>query len=553
LRKVLALSGAAFFLAAFYVRVVARTGVAGRALLGLLFGAFIFGAAALASSSTPRAAAEAQPTLDVAAVQAAISPIETNWGVEQPITIHFSAPMQSASVEAAIEITPKAEVRFQWDSTATLLYVQPAVGWSPGTTYSVSVGAGARSQDGATLPPVASAIVAVRAPATATLEPTTMVGKRLSLDSGFRMTFSRAVDLASLRDALTITPAVDGTLGLEGAPGDMPVVVWVPIGPLAPDTKYTVSLGRSAVDLDGAPLADPPSLTLTTVTRPDVVRFRPRDKDTGIAASQTLSVRFSSAMDHASTRAAYHLYALGTNGKRTEVDLSKAAVSWAEGDTVLVINPATDLTAGTTYVAEVAPSARSSDGAGISDNADDVASATFTVAGAAPSSGGGSGTTPPPPKSGGGGSSTAPWLDVEKYYLKLANCIHTGGTLHSDGSCTGYGSNGNSALILDPTLSSCASRPWAKYLADTNQLYHGNVSGRFEACGYHVNWGENVGHNQTDPYAGAIRNLLYFQAEKPYLGGHYLNLINRKYTHIGIGVWRENGWNWYVTDFWNAF
>ena len=551
MRKLLALGGAACFVAAFYIRLAARAGFAGRAIIGIVFGAFLFGAAAFASNSTPRAAAELPPTLDVAAVQAAISPIQTDWGVEQPITIHFSAPMEEATVEAAVKITPAADVTFDWDATASELHVMPAVGWTPGTAYSVTVGPGARSQDGAALPPVPAAIVSVRPPATATLEPTKMVGKRLGLDSGFRMTFSRAVDLASLRDALIIEPATDGTLGLEGAAGEMPVVVWVPTRPLAPDTTYTVQLGSTAVDVEGAPLRDPPSLSFKTVKRPDVVRFRPADKASGVAASQTLSVRFTEAMDGASTRAAYHLFALAKDGKRSEVDLSKATVSWAEGDTVLVIDPAKDLTAGTTYLTEVAPSARSTQGASISDDADDVASATFTVA---DSTGGGSSgsTTPPPPKSGGG-TSTAPWLAVEQYYVKIANCIHTGGTLHSDGSCTGYGSNGNSALVLDSNLSSCASRPWAKYLADTNQLYHGDVSGRFEACGYHVNWGENVGHNTYDPYAGAIQNLLYFQAEKSYRGGHYLNLINPKFTHLGVGVWRENGWNWYVTDFWNAF
>jgi uncharacterized protein YkwD len=553
LRKVLAVGGAAFFFGTFYVRLIARAGLAGRAVLGVVLGAVLVATATFASNATPRAAAELRPTLDIAAVQAQIAPIQTGWGIDQPVTIHFSAPMDRSSVEAALLISPRADVRLAWDALGSELQVQPVVGWTAGYTYSVSVGPGARSQAGAALTAVASAIVHVDGPASATLAPTKMVGKRLGLESGFLMTFSRPVDLASLQHALTISPAVDGTLALEGAPGDMPTVVWVPSAPFAPDTTYTVVVGPSAVDLAGGPLADPPSLTLRTVTRPDVVRFRPRDDSTAVPVTQTLSVRFSEAMDHASAQTAYHLYGVDAKGKRSEVDLSKAKVTWAEGDTVLVLDPATPLTAGTTYVAEVAASAQSAQGATVSDDADTVASATFsTVAPPASSSRGGS-TTPPPPKSSGGGSSTAPWLDVEKYYLKLMNCVHTGGTLHSDGSCSGYGTNGNAALILDSKLSTCASRPWAKYLADTNQLYHGDVSGRFEACGYHVNWGENIGHNSYDPYAGAIHSMLYFQAEKSYNGGHYRDLVNPKFTHAGVGVWRENGTNWYVSDFWNAF
>ena len=555
MRKVLVLGGAAVYLAGFYLRVASRAGFAGRALIGLVFGGFLVAAAALGSSSVPRAVAHLPASFDPAAVSGSISPIQTGWGVSQPIVIHFSAPMAADSVEEALHVSPHADVRLEWDASGSQLYVSPIVGWASGTVYSVTVGAGAKSQDGAALAPMASSIVYVRPAATAALEATKLMGDRISLESGFRLTFSREVDLAALRDAFTISPAADGTFALEGSASEMPDVVWIPDAPLKPNTTYTVSLGASAVDLEGAPVADPPALKVRTISRPSVVRFRPRDKQDEIEPDQVLSVRFTEAMNHASTRVAYHLYAVDKAGKRSEVDLSKAKTFWAEGDTVLVIDPAKALVNGTKYVAEVAPSARSKRGASISDDADDVATATFTVVPkAAPvtSSTAPPNTTPPPAPSGGG-TSTAPWLAVEKYYLKLMNCVHTGGTLRSDGSCVGYGSNGNPALILDSTLSTCASRPWAKYLADTSQLYHGDVGGRFAACGYHVNWGENVGHNSYDPYAGAIHSMLYFQAEKSYGGHHYLILISSAYTHVGVGVWRENGWNYYVSDFWGSF
>jgi uncharacterized protein YkwD len=554
LRKVLVVGGAAVFLAGFYLRVASRAGFAGRALIGVVFGGFLVAAAALGSSSVPRAVAHLPASFDPAAVSGSISPIQTGWGVSQPIVIHFSAPMATDSVEAVLHLSPRADVRLDWDASGSQLYVTPIVGWTSGTVYSVSVGPGATSEDGAALAPMAPAIVYVRPAATAALEATKLVGDRIGLESGFRLTFSRAVDLASLRDAFTISPAADGTFAFEGSTSSMPDVVWIPDGPLKPNTTYTVSLDSLAVDLEGAPVTDPASLKVRTISRPSVVRFRPRNKQDEIDPGQVLSVRFTEAMDHASSRVAYHLYAVDKAGKRSEVDLSKAKTWWAEGDTVLVIDPAKALVNGTTYVAEVAPSARSQLGASVSDDADDVATATFTVVPkAAPVTSSTAPKTTPPPTSGGGGTSTAPWLDVEKYYLKLMNCVHTGGTLRSDGSCVGYGSNGNSALILDSTLSTCASRPWAKYLADTNQFYHGDVSGRFESCGYHVNWGENLSHNTYDPYAGAIHSILYFQAEKPYNGGHYLDLINPKFTHTGIGIWREGGWNYYVSDFWGSF
>ncbi len=548
MRKVLAVGGAAVVLAAFYLRVASRAGFAGRAVIGLVFGGLLV-AAALGSNATPRAVAQLPPTFDPASVSGFISPILTGWGVSQPILIHFSAPMDAASVQAALRISPRAEVSLEWDATASELYVAPVVGWTPGTVYTVTVAAGARAEDGATLDPMPPAIVHVRPAATAELTATKLVGDdRIALDSGFLISFSRAVDLAGLRDALTIDPPTDGTFAFEGSRSSMPDVVWVPSAPLAPDTTYTVSLAPSAVDLDGAPLADPPSLSVRTVGRPSVVRFRPRDKQDGIDPGQLVSVRFTEAMDRTSGRAAYHLFTLDKKGKRSEVDLAKAKAWWAEGDTVLVVDPPGTLVRGTTYVAEVLPSARSSLDVPISDDPDAVASATFTVVPQEPAP-----TARPPaaPKPSGEGSSTAPWLAAEKYYLDLLNCTHTGGWLAWDGSCSGRGSNGLPPLILDSKLSDCASRPWAKYLAETNQLYHGDTGGRFADCGYDVYWGENVTSNTYDVYKGAISSVIFFQNEKGTShDGHYVNLMNSRFTHAGIGIWRFNGRNRYVVDFW---
>ena len=470
--------------------------------------------------------------------------------MSQPIVIRFSAPMATASVQAALRISPQADVRIEWDATASALYVVPLAGWTPGTVYTVTVGGGAQAQDGAALEPMPPAIVHVRPAATAELSATKLVGDdRIALDSGFLLSFSRAVDLASLRDAFTIDPPVAGTFALEGSPGSMPDVVWVPSTPLAAGTAYTVSLGPTAVDAEGAPLAGSPTLTVQTVTRPSVVRFRPRDESEDVDPAQLLSVRFTEAMDRASTEAAYQLFKLGKNDKRTEVDLSKAKVTWAEGDTVLVIDPPGTLARGTAYVAEVGPGARSSLGVGISDDPEAVATATFTIVPEEPAA-----TAPPAapkPKPSGGGTPTAPWLAAEKYYLDLLNCTHTGGWLAWDGSCPGRGSNGLPPLKLDSRLSDCASRPWSKYLAETNQFYHGNVGGRFANCGYNVYWGENLTHNTYDVYKGAISSVIFFQNEKGTgYTGHYDALMNPRFTHAGIGIWRLNGWNYYTVDFW---
>ena len=44
---------------------------------------------------------------------------------------------------------------------------------------------------------------------------------------------------------------------------------------------------------------------------------------------------------------------------------------------------------------------------------------------------------------------------------------------------------------------------------------------------------------------------LYFQSEKPYGGGHWVNLRNPAYTTVGIGVWVVNGNVRVLTDFYD--
>lgn len=548
--KVLAVGGAAVVIALYYLRVASRPRVAGRVLIGLAFGGLLV-AGALGSTSVRPATANLPPTFDPASVSGSISPVQAGWGIRQPIVVTFSVPMDAASVQSALRIAPQDDVRLAWDASGRRLYVTPLDVWAAGTAYTVTVGPSARSRDGGALEPMPPAVVFVRSAATAHLLATKPVGDRIELDSGFRLTFSRVVDLASLRDAFTVEPFADGTFAFEASRSAMPALVWVPSGPLAPDTSYTVSLGPAAVDLEGAPIADPPSLTVRTISQPSVVRFRPREKQKDIDPQQVLSVRFTEAMEHASTRAAYHLYALDKKGKRTEVDLSKAKTTWAEGDTVLVIDPPKSLARGTTYVAEVLGSARSQLGVAISDDETAAAAdATFTVIAEAVATPKATISAP----GSGGGSSTAPWLGAEKYYLDLLNCTHTGGWLAWDGSCPGRGSNGLAPFILDKTLSDCAARPWAKYLAETNQLYHGNVSGRFAACGYNVNWSENVTWYSGNVNTGAVSAVIFFQNEKgTSYDGHYRNLMNPAFTHVGIGIWRINGKNWYVVDFYGRF
>jgi uncharacterized protein YkwD len=151
----------------------------------------------------------------------------------------------------------------------------------------------------------------------------------------------------------------------------------------------------------------------------------------------------------------------------------------------------------------------------------------------------------------GGGS----WGAVEVYYLKLMNCTRTGGWVTSTGSCSSPGGRNVAPLRLDSGISTHVSRPYAKKLAVNNLCTHfsgGNPGDRLRAAGYtSYKWAENLGCRSGNPYSAVLGSHLYFQGEKPYNGGHYVNLMNSMYDRVGIGVWVSGGRVRLVIDFYH--
>ena len=80
------------------------------------------------------------------------------------------------------------------------------------------------------------------------------------------------------------------------------------------------------------------------------------------------------------------------------------------------------------------------------------------------------------------------------------------------------------ALIVDSGFKSYA-RDWAKVMGDTDRLDHSEFTVLFDPWTY---LGENVGYG---PSVSSIFNALVASS------GHYANMVDPGYTHIGKGVW----------------
>jgi hypothetical protein len=293
--------------------------------------------------------------------------IQTGRTIDAPLTIEFTASMDATSVAAALVIDPPAEVSLAWDDDQTTLHVRPVGTWDAATYYTVTVSETARDASGTPLAAPVRTGFLTRGSTASVFRAEPAGGDRIRVDTAFFLDFERPVDVASVAAAFVVTPRVAGSF--EPVPPGVPVtrMVFRPAQPLAPDTVYLLGLGDGAVDAEGAPLTTTGSYAVQTDVAPSVVRFRPKDTTKEVDRDADLSVRFTAAMDRASTRRAF---TITVDGKAVE-----GKPRWAEGDTVLVIDPTDPLPYGATVALKVGAGARSATGAPISAEA----TASFTV------------------------------------------------------------------------------------------------------------------------------------------------------------------------------
>ena len=477
-----------------------------------------------------------QSALDAAEFSTAI---QTGESPSAPIVMTFPGAMNTASVERLVRVDPATAVIFSWDATATILTIVPRFAWAPGTFHSVTIEAGVLDATGRPLDRRIRSAFLTRAAVQATISATGIASGAAGPASHFRIEFDGPVDAATI--SLSIEPTVAGNLvPAVDSTAERPVFEFAPDQPLEGSVTYIVELSADARDIDGATVVAA-SATIRIADAPKVVRFRPTDAATGVDWRQTLSVRFTEPMDHDTTEMAWNVAQAGVGVAGT--------TTWAENDTVLVFNPSAVLGFGQKIVATVAEGATSMAGLPLVGGAN----ATFTTADRpAPvrstTSNADSGTSP----SGGTiGSST--WSAVEAYYLKLMNCTRTGGVVTAAGSCSSPGGRAVAELWQDGGITSKVSRPYAKKLAQGNLCTHfsgGTPGDRLRAAGYtSYNWAENLGCRSGDPYEAVLGSHLFYQSEKSYSGGHYVNLMNESYDRVGIGIWVSSGRVRLVVDF----
>jgi uncharacterized protein YkwD len=572
LRKIAAAILAVPVLAALYLPVLRRRGVAIRAGLAVGAGLLVLVAAV---GALPRAASALPPVAAGPVAAERFGPnVESREALDGAVAFDFATPMDQASVAAALSVDPETPVTLAWLDTGRKLLVSPRDGWTPETYYTVTIQSTAHDAAGVTLTEPIRTAFYTRGPTGARIVATApLAGGRVAPDTAVIVVFDRPVDAAAARAAFRIDPAIAGELQADTAVGPTEQLTFIPDEGLAAGTRYTVSVAGPLLDTDGALLADIPPLVVETAVAPAVVRFRPRSGTEAVVRGTDISVRFTRPMDRAGTQRAF---VVSVNGAALPGDYH-----WAENDTVVVFNPRDTLPWGSEVVMSVTADAAGADGTPIEGL---VTARVVTVAKPAatpaptprPTAAPTARPTPvpakptprptpkptpkptPPPSGGGGSTGGGSWASVERYYLGLLNCTRGGGIVTSSGACSSPGGSGLAPLVLDSGISDRVSRPYAKLLATTGVCSHfdgGNPGDRLRRAGYmSYRWAENLGcRSASSAMASVLGTHLYFQSERSWrpAGGHWVNMMNPAYNRVGIGVWVASGRVRLVIDFYH--
>ncbi len=497
--------------------------------IALVVGVLLVGLPAQPVSGQP------MPTFAPLAPQADAHSPESNLALDVPFQIQFTKPMNEGSVEAALRIDPKVDVEFRWDATGQMLSLVPNPHWEPTTNYQISVSNAASDQEGLGLSTPVQTSFQSGSLTAGTITATRMVGDLSSPTTAFQLTFTRPVKLGTVLTGLGINPALDvGIVGDDPTDVASQVFTMTPKKALDTDTTYLVSMAVGGVDASGSALQSVAPLQIHTLATPTVQAFKPASGTKTYDTNQPISLRFTVAMDEKSTESALTVLA---NGRAVA-----GSTSWSEEDTVLAFAPRRSFAIGTSVTVKLSVTARSSGGLHVAA----ATSATFLVS--TPRSRSISYTRSRIPVTGGQGTSSAPYKDMERYYLSLMNCTRTGSWVTSSGDCstqTRHTLPAQGALALDDGISNNVSRPYAAQLATLGILTHNlngtTTHGRLAAAGYGSgSWGENIASPGSASAGGMIAIETFFQSESGYRGGHYRNIMNRYFHRAGIGIWVSN-------------
>lgn len=484
----------------------------------------------------------------------ASSLLPTNVGVgiqtDDAVTLTFDEPMDRASVEAALLVSPREPVAFGWSPDGKSVRIAPATRWQTDQRYVVAVPAGVRTAGGGELDAPANAsfttetaptivdfqlrfapatvnepgIVRAEDAAAITADPLAApaakpadTATRVSSRTHISFEFSAAMDHAATEAAFVISPAVQGTFAWTGNR-----LVFEPLTPLAPDSRYAVSLGI-ARDAEGNRIGGDTSFSFTTREGAQLASARPNIGEREVSG-RTVGLRFSQPMNVASVAHAFSVTNVGTDAAVA------GKLSWNVAHTHLTFTADADFAPSSAFTVSL-------DGAADADgNLIDTSYVFRTVVPVVVAPPRPAATTAPRP------AAPAPSADAVQYALNQINASRA--------------QYGFAPLVLDGAVSAVANaHAWD--MLQYNYFSHTGRDGstvrtRLSRAGVSYSYsGENICYHSGISVTATLQYCHATFMSEPYPGyyNHIGNILNPDFRRVGIGIASSGGRVYIAWDF----
>lgn len=307
-----------------------------------------------APSATPTPTALPLPP----AIVESVPPVGSQIGLQTPLTIYFSEPMERASVEAALRSPDTSQFLFTWLDDSTL-QITPAQAFPAEEAIEITLGPAAKTARGLALP--REVTLSYRTPGLLSVAQVLPAprAESVSPDSAVVVAFNQPVvplgaDSASQPAGFTLEPAASG----RGEWLNTSTYIFYPDPGLAGGVDYTARVNPALKSSAGTPLdASAPGLAWAFRTAlPEVLDISPQSGDF-IALDPKIQVTFNQPMDTASVESAFALR--GPDGNAVP-----GTFAWNERGTVVTFSASGGLLPReTAYTLTVGSASRSRGGA----------------------------------------------------------------------------------------------------------------------------------------------------------------------------------------------
>lgn len=217
----------------------------------------------------------------------------TGYGLNQQAYFYFPAPVNAASVEKAVSVTPATAVDFTW--SGLYLYVKPKSGyWRSGTQYTITVADSAMDSWGNPMASAYSLSFTTASAAVTTITPSD--GQTaVSPSATVYLYFNTKVNKASVENAFSCKDSLDSLMGGTFSwSSDNTYFSFTPARQFKAGMKYSLRLDTTATDALGGKLPGVSSSFRTDVSK---AVFSPVAGSANVSLNQQASISFNAAVN----------------------------------------------------------------------------------------------------------------------------------------------------------------------------------------------------------------------------------------------------------------